>query len=988
MGAERRGPTVRVDVLGPLRLVVDGAPVEVRGPKRRAVLALLALAGGRAVSTDQLVDALWPSAPPESGRAALHSHVSRLRGHLGPGAARLVTVDSGYRLVLGADELDVARARALLTDARATAKRDPAAASAQLREARALWRGPVFADLSEVASLATAAVGFERLRREVTDLLIGCAIDAGQVDGVVELAADALGADPLREPAVLQLMRALAMTGQAPLALRTGRDYRQRLAAEAGLDPSAALAELERGIAGGTIDPPNAARTPTGSRARHVSRAAGPGTRLIGRGAQLAAVHRLLATERLVTVVGPGGVGKTSLALEFARRADAATVLLAPVTDPAGIPHALTAALGLREVRGNVLSACVAILGDRPTLLVIDNCEHLLEAVSELVGVVMNACPNLTVLATSRQPLGLAPECPFRLAPLPLPGPEPLRDINAGTLQRIPSVAVFLERAARVRPGFAPGPEGLCLVADIVRRLDGIPLAIELAAGRLSTFSLTDLAQRLDRALDILGTGPATSGSRHRTLRSTLEWSYQLLTSDQQRLFRHLSMFTDGVDLTAAEEVAAEMGLAADPGSALAHLVEASMIDATFEDRTRYRMLETIRAFGLDRLAAAGEDGAAAQRFLRWAVELAAWIDSAQTTEREPEADAVLRRELPNLRSAWRLARQQRLLDDAAALVLALSEVCAWRDLTEPWDWTEELASDPSQADHPHAAAVLGSAANVAYMRGDYTRAERLARAGLERATDAGGALRCLSALALADLSRGAYGDVVEHALAAAALTTRSSENLGIAALAATYAGDLDQARELNSRMVAAAVSPTLCAFGAYVDGEIANAAGRAHRADEHYARAIDLAHSSGATFVIGIASVGRLTVKANAGRVDDALRGYRDLIDYWHRSGNWTQQWVTLRNLAQLLRRLGDNQPAALLDAAAEQAPDAPATNVPADPPAAVAASTRPRVPPRPPTVSRARALETARQAIHDRLTESCGAENLVTAADQRLRG
>ncbi|MGZ8751300.1 MAG: AfsR/SARP family transcriptional regulator, partial [Pseudonocardia sp.] len=546
MGAGHRGPTVHVEVLGPLRLVVDGAPVEVRGPKRRAVLALLALAQGRAVSTDQLVDALWPSAPPESGRAALHSHVSRLRGHLGPGAARLITVDGGYRLVLGADGLDVARARALLTDARATAKRDPAAASALLREARALWRGPAFADLSEVAPLATAVIEFERLRREVTDLLIGCAIDAGQLDGVVELAVDALSADPLREPAVLQLMRALAMTGQAPRALRTGRDYRRRLAAEAGLDPSTALAELERGIAGGTIGPANAAETPAGSRARPATRAAGPTTRLIGRDAQLAAVHRLLATERFVTVVGPGGVGKTSLALEFARRADATTVLLAPVTDRAGIPHTLAAALGLRELRGDVLAACVAILDDRTNLLVIDNCEHLLEAVAELVSTVLDACPNLTVLATSRQPLGLATECPFRLAPLPLPGPMPLRDIDAGALQRIPSVAVFLERAARVRPGFAPGPEGLCLVADIVRRLDGIPLAIELAAGRLSTFSLTDLAQRLDRALDILGTGPATSQARHRTLRSTLEWSYQLLTSDERRLFRHLSVFTDG----------------------------------------------------------------------------------------------------------------------------------------------------------------------------------------------------------------------------------------------------------------------------------------------------------------------------------------------------------------------------------------------------------------------------------------------------------
>ena len=249
---------------GPLRLVVDGAPVEVRGPKRRAVLALLALAGGRAVTADQLVDALWPSAPPESGRAALHSHVSRLRGHLGPGAARLVTVDGGYRLVLGADGLDVARARALLTDARATAKRDPGGGVARCCARR--WRSGA-ARRSPTCPRShrwpPAAVGFEQLRREVTDLLIGCAIDAGQVDGVVELAADALAADPLREPAVLLLMRALAMTGQAP---RGAADRRATTGAGSRRRPDwirrLRWPSSNEASPSGTIGPPSAARTP------------------------------------------------------------------------------------------------------------------------------------------------------------------------------------------------------------------------------------------------------------------------------------------------------------------------------------------------------------------------------------------------------------------------------------------------------------------------------------------------------------------------------------------------------------------------------------------------------------------------------------------------------------------------------------------------------------------------------------------------------
>ena len=963
--------TVRVDVLGPLRLVVDGVSIDVRGSKRRALLALLAMAGGRAVTADQLVDALWPSAAPDSGRAALHSQVSRLRGHLGPGAERLITLDGGYRLVLAADGLDVARAHALLTEGRATAQSDPEAARAFLREALALWRGPAFTDLPEVTSLSTMAIGLERLHHEVTDLLIECAIDAGHVDGLVQLAAEALAADPLREPAALLLMRALAVTGQAAEALRTGRDYRRRLAAETGLDPSTELGALEQRIASGTVVPVSV----TGSDRPGVHTApatAGPANQLVGREADLAALRRLLGAERLITVVGPGGVGKTRVARELAHQSEAATVmLLAPITDPAAIPHALVAALGMREVHGDVLAACAAVLDSGPHLLVVDNCEHLLYAVRELVATVLDSCPELRVVATSRGALGLTAECPFRLAPLPLPQPGPLDDRDAASLEHIPSVAVFLERAARVRPGFAPDLDELRLIGDLVRRLDGIPLAIELAAGRLSTFSPIDLSNRLDRALDLLAR-PVASEARHRTLRSTLEWSYELLTPDERQLFQHLSVFPDGVDLATAEYVAADLGLSGDPGSALAQLVDASMLDAEFDGPTRYRMLETLRAFGLDRLAAAGESATAAGRMLSWAVQKTAWIDATLTSEREPQADAELRRELPNLRSAWHLARQQPLLDDATRLVMALSDATSWRDLTETWDWTEELARDPALAASPHAAAVLGCAAQVAYMRGDYRRADRLSRAGLDLATDAEGSFRCLSSLSLADLSRGAYADVLEHSLAAAALATRPNEVLGIAALAMTYAGDIGQAQALNERMTTAAQSPTLRGFSAYVSGEIHGAAARPDRAEEQYLRAVDLAQTSGATFLVGIASVGLLTVLTDARRVHDALRGYREVIDYWDRSGNWTQQWVTLRNLAQLLRRLGDDEPAALLDASAEQAPDAPAAGTVSDKTTRAADGRHTTGEGPPPPGKRADALEVARQAILKNLAAS----------------
>ncbi|MDI9888936.1 BTAD domain-containing putative transcriptional regulator [Streptomyces sp. HNM0645] len=1018
-------PSVRVELLGPLRLLVDGTGVDVPGPKRRAVLALLALAESRTVTVDRLVDALWPSRVPDSGRQALHNHVSRLRGHLGAASDRLETRHDGYRLVLGDGELDLAQARALF----AAAQHDGRGGYALLRQAHELWRGPVLADLTDVGPIAAAVEECARLRQDVTDALIARAVAAGRAEEVVGLAAASWAADPLREPAVLLLMRALAATGQAPRALQTAREYRRRLIDETGLDPSPALDVTEHDILTGavplaetahpqetaplaetpapetpappptpraappaTVDAPSrpARQTgePVGAPERPDSqprpgRSVPPGSSaapaspgravipLIGREPQLRALRELLATERLVTLVGPGGVGKTRLALEVARQNGAVAVLrLAPVTDSAALAHALATALNLKVDRGDVLSACLAVLADHPGLLVVDNCEHLLDGVRDAVDTILTACPGTTLLATSREPLGLPVEHLYRLAPLtlPRPGDDPAQ---------VPSSALFLERARRVRPGPPPSEEDLRTVAGIVRRLDGMPLAIELAAGRLSTFSLTDLQRRLERSLDLLAGGTSSADRRHRTLRATLEWSYELLTPDEQRLFRHLAVFPDGVDPDTAERVADDLGLGGDPGAALARLVDASMIEASFEGATRYRMLQTLRAFALDRLAAAGEDGAAAGRLLAWARTLTAWIGRTLDSGGESEADNALRRELPNLRAAWRLARARGAVDDAAAVVTALYDAVTYRDLVEIRDWAVELAADDALDGHPLAGEVFGTAAEATYHRGEYRRADLLARTGLERTTGTTGTWRCLSVLSVADLARGAYEDVVEHSLAALALVGPQRENLGIAALATAYAGDLDQARHLNERGLAGAVSPSMQAWGAYVAGEIDSLAGHNDAAEERYVRAVELARASGATFLVGVATVGLLSLRARTGRVHEALGGYREVIDYFARNGNWTHLWVTLRNLAGLLRRLGDEETAALIETAADGAPDAPAVED-AGRPAAHPGDGGPRegpvtpgIPLRgAPAVGRAAVLDAARGAIERNLS------------------
>lgn len=897
-------PELRVDVLGPLRVSVAGLPIEVRGTMRRAVLALLAIAQGRIVTVDALVEALWPDGVTDP-RQALHSHVSRLRGQLGPAADRIRTMPDGYRLDLASHELDVAEARSLLASARSAS--DAAVRFRFLTRAAGLWRGEPMSDLVQFLPVASAAAGWSNLRREVIDALIDAGIATEQAGSVLPVATAAADADPLREPAVLLVMRVLAATGQPAEALRRGREFRRLLAEETGLDPSDALPRLERSIAAGAAGPPEP-RPPSVVTT----------TRLLGRDADADAVGRLLDEGRLVTVVGPGGVGKTRLARHLVDRRGGCTVLLAPVSEPEGIPHALAAGLSLTVVRGDVLAGCMALLGDGPGLLLLDNCEHQIDAVRDVVDAIIGACPRLTVLATSRQPLGLAAETVYRLRPLPLPA--------AGTdPARAPSVALFLERASRVRPELLFGPAELRTVTAVVGRLDGMPLAIELAAGRLSTFGLDDLRKRLDRSLDLLG-GPRPRGDdRQRTLRAAVEWSYRLLGPDEQRLFRHLAVFADGVDLSTAERWAAALAPDRDPGELLARLVDTSMVEVTFGSVTRFRMLETLRAYGSDRLDATGERAAADRRFLRWAVEFADQVERGLDSTEEPAADAALRREIGNLRAAWRLARRSGALDDAVDIAAAMLFPIAFRDLIEIRGWAEELVDDPALAGHPRAAAVWGVAAESAYHRGALDLAEHRARTGLALAADRTDAWQCYFAQAVVGLARGEFERAIEASQAATALPGGPRESFGVGALAHAYAGRLERARDLNDAVLAHAGAPSGRSWAHYVAGEIDSLEGHFDAAAGHYRSAIDVGRQAGATFLVGVATVGLLSVRVAAGRVGDALAGYREVIDYFAGTGNWTHLWTTLRNLADLLDRLGDPEPASVLRAAADRAPDAP---------------------------------------------------------------
>nr|WP_042190324.1 BTAD domain-containing putative transcriptional regulator [Kibdelosporangium sp. MJ126-NF4]CEL19242.1 Signal transduction response regulator / Disease resistance domain-containing protein [Kibdelosporangium sp. MJ126-NF4]CTQ94959.1 Signal transduction response regulator / Disease resistance domain-containing protein [Kibdelosporangium sp. MJ126-NF4] len=570
---------MRIGLLGPL--LVSGV---VSGSRLRALLIVLALEPGRVVPVSRLIDGVWGDDPPARATNALQVLVSRLRKGLD------VVIEShpvGYRLVIDPDEVDASRFERLVSAARPAA--DPVRA-AQLREALELWRGQALQDVDGQEFFQPHVTRLTELRLTAIEDCADAETRLGH-DPSAELSALA-ARHPTRERLAGALMRALCAHDRTNEAVAVYETTRQALADELGTDPSAELSALHTSILRGTTQRPR-----TNLRAGLTS--------FVGRDDDVAEVVRMVGEYRLTTLTGFGGAGKTRLSVEAARHLLDRTpdgvwlVELAATGKDTDIAQTVLSTLGLRDqtvFTGPVepVARLAAALVGRETVLVLDNCEHVLDAAAGLTERLLGDCPRLRILATSREPLGITGEALWPVEPLALPEPN----ATLAEAQRCPSVILLHERARAVRPGFALDDGTLADVVRICRAVEGIPLAIELSAARLRSMTTGQLAERLGDRFRLLTGGSRVALPRHQTLRAVVDWSWELLSERERTVLRRLAVFTGGVTPDAAEHVCGE-----DVFDVLTALADKSLLVAG----ERYRMLDTIKAYGLERLGEAGE---------------------------------------------------------------------------------------------------------------------------------------------------------------------------------------------------------------------------------------------------------------------------------------------------------------------------------------------------------------------------------------------
>jgi predicted ATPase/DNA-binding SARP family transcriptional activator len=754
---------MRYYLLGPLLVLGDdGGPVGLGGEGERALLTMLLLNANRVVSAARLMEALWGEDPPPTAVNALQAHVSRLRKKLaGPAGAkdRLAGSPAGYRLEVGPGELDLGRFEELTL-----AVGPPAELAAALAEALGLWRGPALAGVSSDALVGEAA-RLEEVRMVALERRIEADLALGRHQVLVPELEALVHDHPLREALRGQLMVALYRTGRQADALAVYRQGRAVLAEELGIDPGPALQALEVAIlqqapevaappvapppappvtGAGEVEPPGPGRPPGG---RH--NLPPPLSSFIGREAEAMALGRLVEAHRVAVVVGPGGVGKTRLALQVAagqleRCEDGVWLVeLAPLRGPDLVASAVADALGVREQAGRpVLATLQDALGHRSLLVVLDNCEHLAEACAILVEALLRAGPGVHVLATSREPLGVDGEQVFRLGPLstPVAGDEAL---EPGQLAKSDAVALFVERAAAQSPGFVLDGSTAAAVAGVCVHLDGIPLALELAAARLRSMSVHDLEARLADRFVVLTTARRTAPPRHQTLEALIGWSYDLLGPEEQAVFARLALFAGGWRLDQAEQVCAGGAVTtAEVAGLLAALVDKSLVEVEPTGRAaRYRLLETVRQYADQRLAAAGEAEGTARAHARAYLALAEMAAPHLRGQAQAEWLVRIDEDLDNIRVA---AATLLAAPDGAEEGLRLVRAQRWYgDLRPRYGEDIELAEAALSLPGADAPTLLRAQALVALLSlkdraGDLAMVRTRAEEGLAIARDHG----------------------------------------------------------------------------------------------------------------------------------------------------------------------------------------------------------------------------------------------------------
>lgn len=621
-------------MIGPLEVRLDdGVVADVPGSRLRALLIALALDAGRTVQKATLVDWIWGERPPSDATNALQRLVSRLRKVLPDGS--IEGQPSGYRLLVDPDAVDALRFERLVDRARAA---DGPRRVQLLREALVLWRGKAMQDVDLEGSEAfdAAVARLEGLHLTALEDRFDAEISLGHGADLVPELTDLVAAHPLRERLVAALMRGLAAAGRDTEALLAYERTREALADGLGVDPSPELSDLHVALLRGEVARRDESRR-TNLRAELSS--------YVGKDADVAAVRDLVGEHRLTTLIGPGGAGKTRLATETARRLlgdlpdGVWLVELAAIGTDGDVAQVTLAGLGLRDtLLGEATDVepterLVAAIREREMVLVLDNCEHVVEQAAVFAHRLLGECRRLRILATSREPLGITGEALWPVLPLGLPAP----DADLGEVASAPAVLLLRERARAARQDLVVDTATLATMARICRVLDGMPLAIELAATRLRTMSVSQLADRLDDRFRVLTGGSRTALPRHRTLRAMVDWSWELLTGAERTVLRRLAVFVGGASLDAAEAVCA--GEAAGEEQVLdllTALTEKSLLiaDADADGSPRYRMLGTIKEYAAQRLAEAGESDLARRAHLDWFVELA---EATEPQLRRPE---------------------------------------------------------------------------------------------------------------------------------------------------------------------------------------------------------------------------------------------------------------------------------------------------------------------------------------------------------------